>query len=158
MLRGNNWDVLPTQGNRNISRSISYNSVSVNTTMTYDVLIAGGGPVGLFLACELRLAGVSVLLLEKNATSSAPLKSGWMGARGLNFPSTEAFYRRGLLDEVKAASFGWMGGEGPGMGFAGDGKVSTPPGSPPRFAGHFAGIMLDANKVDFSNQKWIIPG
>ena len=94
--------------------------------MTYDVLIAGGGPVGLFLACELRLAGVSVLLLEKNATSSAPLKSGWMGARGLNFPSTEAFYRRGLLNEVKAASFGWMGGgERPAMEFKGDG--STPP-------------------------------
>ena len=124
--------------------------------MTYDVLIAGGGPVGLFLACELRLAGVSVLLLEKNATSSAPLKSGWMGARGLNFPSTEAFYRRGLLDEVKAASFGWMGGERPGMEFKGDG--STPPSSAPRFAGHFAGIMLDASKVDFSGQKWIVPG
>jgi 2-polyprenyl-6-methoxyphenol hydroxylase-like FAD-dependent oxidoreductase len=32
--------------------------------MTYDVVIAGGGPVGLFLACELRLAGASVLVLE----------------------------------------------------------------------------------------------
>ena len=80
----------------------------MNETKTYDVFIAGGGPVGLFLACELRLAGASVLLLEKNETPSTPLKSGWMGARGLNFPSTEAFYRRGLLDEVKAASFGWM--------------------------------------------------
>jgi 2-polyprenyl-6-methoxyphenol hydroxylase-like FAD-dependent oxidoreductase len=126
--------------------------------MTYDVLIAGGGPVGLFLACELRLAGVSVLLLEKNETASTPLKSGWMGARGLNFPSAEAFYRRGLLDEVKAASFGWMGGERPGIQFAGEGKVAEPAGAPPRFAGHFAGIMLDAGKADFSSQKWIIPG
>jgi 2-polyprenyl-6-methoxyphenol hydroxylase-like FAD-dependent oxidoreductase len=126
--------------------------------MTYDVLIAGGGPVGLFLACELRLAGASVLLLEKNESSSTPLKSGWMGARGLNFPSTEAFYRRGLLGEVKAASFGWMGGERPGMEFTGDRKVSAPPASAPRFAGHFAGIMLDANKLDFSRQEWILPG
>jgi 2-polyprenyl-6-methoxyphenol hydroxylase-like FAD-dependent oxidoreductase len=126
--------------------------------MTYDVLIAGGGPVGLFLACELRLAGVSVLLLEKNESPSTPLKSGWMGARGLNFPSTEAFYRRGFLQEVKAASFGWMGGNQPGMEFKGDGKVSAPPASAPRFAGHFAGIMLDASKLDFSNQKWIVPG
>ncbi len=126
--------------------------------MTYDVLIAGGGPVGLFLACELRLAGVSVLLLEKNEDPSTALKSGWMGARGLNFPSTEALYRRGLLDEVKAASFGWTGVDRPGMEFTGNAKASAPPASTPRFAGHFAGIMLDANKVDFSNQKWIVPG
>ena len=126
--------------------------------MTFDVVIAGGGPVGLFLACELRLAGVSVLLLEKNETPTTPLKSGWMGARGLNFPSTEAFYRRGLLKELKASSFGWMGGERRGMEFTGDGKVSAPSPSAPRFAGHFAGIMLDGSKVDFSNQKWIING
>ena len=126
--------------------------------MTYDVLIAGGGPVGLFLACELQLAGVSVLLLEKNESPSMPLKSGWMGARGLNFPSTEAFYRRGLLGELKASSFGWMGGERRGMEFTGDRKVPEPPVVAPRFAGHFAGIMLDADKVDFSHHKWIIAG
>ncbi|WP_227651265.1 FAD-dependent monooxygenase, partial [Klebsiella pneumoniae] len=28
-------------------------------------MIAGAGPVGLFLACELRLAGISVLVLEQ---------------------------------------------------------------------------------------------
>ena len=33
--------------------------------MTYDVIIAGAGPVGLFLACELRLAKLSVLVLEQ---------------------------------------------------------------------------------------------
>jgi 2-polyprenyl-6-methoxyphenol hydroxylase-like FAD-dependent oxidoreductase len=32
--------------------------------LTYDVVIAGAGPVGSFLACELRLAGLSVLVLE----------------------------------------------------------------------------------------------
>jgi 2-polyprenyl-6-methoxyphenol hydroxylase-like FAD-dependent oxidoreductase len=133
----------------------NHNLLVLNTMTTYDVLIAGGGPVGLFLACELRLAGASVLLLEKNVTPSTPLKSGWMGARGLNFPSTEACYRRGLLDEVKAASFGWMG-ERSGMEFKGD--SNAPPSSAPRFAGHFAGIMLDASRIDFSNQKWILPG
>jgi hypothetical protein len=137
---------------------ISYDLLSMNMIVTYDVLIAGAGPVGLFLASELRLAGASVLLLEKNPASSTPLKSGWMGARGLNFPSTEAFYRRGLLDEVKVASFGWMGGERPGMEFKGDGTAPPPPASAPRFVGHFAGIMLDASKVDFSSHKWIIPG
>jgi 2-polyprenyl-6-methoxyphenol hydroxylase-like FAD-dependent oxidoreductase len=136
----------------------SYCPLSMKTTLTYDVLIVGGGPVGLFLACELRLTGVSVLLLEKNESPSTALKSGWMGARGLNFPSAEAFYRRGLLDELKAASLGWMGGGSPGMKLTGEGKGAEPPVSAPRFAGHFAGIMLDANKVDFSNQEWILPG
>jgi 2-polyprenyl-6-methoxyphenol hydroxylase-like FAD-dependent oxidoreductase len=124
--------------------------------MTYDVLIAGGGPVGLFLACELRLAGTSVLLVEKAQNPNTPLTSGWMGARGLNVPSTEAFYRRNLLRDVKAASFGWMAGDRPGMEFKGD--ANTPAASAPRFAGHFAGIMLDASKLDFSSQKWILPG
>ncbi len=31
----------------------------------HDVLIAGAGPVGLFLACELALAGFSVLVIEQ---------------------------------------------------------------------------------------------
>jgi len=127
-------------------------------TMTYDVVIAGGGPVGLFLACELRLVGVSVLLLEKNQNPSTPLKKGWMGARGLNFPSTEAFYRRAFLQDVKAASFGWLGVDRPGMEFKGDANTPPPADSAPRFAGHFAGMMLDASKVDFSDRKWIIPG
>ncbi len=37
-------------------------------TPTHDVVIAGGGPVGLFLACELRLGGASVLVLERPRT------------------------------------------------------------------------------------------
>ena len=102
--------------------------------MTYDVIIAGGGPVGLFLACELGLVGTSVLLLEKNDNPTTPLKNGWMGARGLNFPSTEAFYRRGLLAELKATAIGWMGGgERPGMQFTGDSNVSAAPTSAPRY-------------------------
>lgn len=59
--------------------------------MVYDVVIAGGGPVSLFLACELRLAGVSVLVLERMHDLRSPLKGGWMGMRGLNLPSAEAF-------------------------------------------------------------------
>src|SRR6185312_5300303 len=70
----------------------------------------------------------------------------------------EAFYRRALLENVKAASFGWLGGARPGMEFKGDANTPPPPDSAPRFAGHFAGMMLDASKVDFSDQKWVIPG
>ncbi|XXR75446.1 FAD-dependent monooxygenase [Sorangium sp. So ce394] len=38
----------------------------------YDVIIAGAGPVGLFLACELGLAGASVLVLERDTTAASP--------------------------------------------------------------------------------------
>jgi 2-polyprenyl-6-methoxyphenol hydroxylase-like FAD-dependent oxidoreductase len=33
--------------------------------MMFDVVIVGGGPVGLFLACELRLAGIEPVVLER---------------------------------------------------------------------------------------------
>ncbi len=125
--------------------------------MSYDVVIAGGGPVGLFLACELRLAGISVLVLERMEDFRSPLKAGWMGMRGLNFPSVEAFYRRGLLDAVRRSSLGWMSADGrPEIEIgAADGPKSAPT---PRFAGHFGGIMLDPGKIDFSRQKYIVPG
>jgi 2-polyprenyl-6-methoxyphenol hydroxylase-like FAD-dependent oxidoreductase len=124
--------------------------------MIYDVVIAGGGPVGSFLACELQLASVSVLLLERMEDLHSPLKAQWMGMRGLNFPSVEAFYRRGMLEDVRASALGWMGaGSKPGMELRG-----TPTGSAPapRFSGHFAGIMLDAEKVDFSGRKYALAG
>ena len=41
--------------------------------MIHDVLIAGAGPVGLWLACELRLAGVGVLVLEQAQDPDSPL-------------------------------------------------------------------------------------
>jgi 2-polyprenyl-6-methoxyphenol hydroxylase-like FAD-dependent oxidoreductase len=66
-------------------------------TILYDVIIAGAGPVGLFLACELRLAGCSVLVLEKAQDPHSPLKSLPFGLRGLSVPSIENLDRRDLL-------------------------------------------------------------
>jgi 2-polyprenyl-6-methoxyphenol hydroxylase-like FAD-dependent oxidoreductase len=125
--------------------------------MVYEVIIAGGGPVGLFLACELRLAGVPVLVLEQMEDHRTPLKAGLMGARGLNFPSVEAFYRRGLLKAVRESALAWM---------VADDKTDkalkstdeTKPAAAPRFAGHFAGILLDGTKIDFSNRRYFIQG
>ena len=72
--------------------------------MVYDVIIAGAGPVGLFLACELRLAKLSVLVLEQPEDPHSPLKRLPFGLRGLWGPSIEAFYRRGLLEPIAAQS------------------------------------------------------
>jgi len=132
--------------------------------MIYDVVIAGGGPVGLFLALELRRAGVSVLVLERLSDPRSPLKASWMGMRGLNFPSVEAFYRRGMLSAVRECALGWMqpeqrtgiqlNGTPEGAG-NGAGRQAA---APPRFGGHFAGIMLDPAKFDFSGRKYLMGG
>src|SRR5579862_1989004 len=67
----------------------------------YDVIIAGAGPVGLFLACELALAKCLVLILEKAENPRLPLKQLPFGIRGLSAPTIEALYRRGLLKELE---------------------------------------------------------
>ncbi len=58
--------------------------------VSHDVVIAGGGPVGLLLACELRLARVSVLVLEQATDPRSPLKRLPFGMRGLSAPTIEA--------------------------------------------------------------------
>ncbi len=64
----------------------------------FDVIIAGAGPVGLFLSCELRLAGASVLVLEQAPDPYSPLKGLPFGLRGLSVPTIESLDRRDLLD------------------------------------------------------------
>ena len=125
--------------------------------LDYDVVIAGAGPVGLFLACELRLAGIAVLVLERLEDTRTPLKANFMGMRGLNLPSVEAFYRRGLLEDVRASAFGWTGpGANKAIEMADTQQTNEAPA--PRFAGHFAGILLDGNKIDFSTERFMVPG
>jgi 2-polyprenyl-6-methoxyphenol hydroxylase-like FAD-dependent oxidoreductase len=77
------------------------------------VVIAGGGPTGLMLACELTLAGVDVLVLERLAGPSGESRAGGIHARTM-----EILDQRGMLEP-----------------FLAEGRVIQ--------AGHFAGLRLD---------------
>ena len=104
----------------------------------HDVVIVGGGPVGLFLACELGLAGCSVVVLERAAEPHSPWRKFPLGLRGLNAGSVEAFYRRGMLPRLLAASGGRddVGAD-----------LDAEEAPAPRSVNHFAGIMLDPAKI-----------
>lgn len=103
----------------------------------YDVVIAGAGPVGLFLACELRLAGCSVVVLERDADPNSSLKGMPFGLRGLSVPTIESLDRRDLLDAIRhgavdreaPAAAHWM-------------RQKRQP------AGHFAGMQFFQDQID----------
>jgi 2-polyprenyl-6-methoxyphenol hydroxylase-like FAD-dependent oxidoreductase len=110
----------------------------------YDVVIAGAGPVGLFLACELRLANLSVLVLEQAEDPRSPLKRLPFGMRGLSAPTIEAFYRRGLLSAIASAN-------------SGASKSAHWMQQPRRPAGHFAGISFYHDDIDASKWPYRLP-
>lgn len=119
----------------------------------YDVVIAGAGPVGLFLTCELRLAGLSVLVLEQAENPRSPLKQLPFGMRGLSVPTVEALHRRGLLDDIAASQRAKhdQGGE----------NASTAPywtQQQRRPGGHFAGIQFHLDMIDTSKWPYRLPG
>ncbi|WDM62254.1 FAD-dependent monooxygenase [Stenotrophomonas forensis] len=119
--------------------------------MLYDVVIAGAGPVGLFLSCELAQAGCSVRVLEQAESAESPLKRLPLGLRGLNAPTLEALDRRGLLDAVAAAQV------------LKPDKGAPPPGTahwlaqPRPLGGHFAGIPFALDNVDSGRWNWRLP-
>ncbi|MFE2147503.1 FAD-dependent monooxygenase [Streptomyces sp. NPDC059456] len=114
----------------------------------YDVMIVGAGPVGLALACELGLAGCSVLVLEREPALGSPLRAAPLGRRGLSAASVETFYRRGMLDPLLTAS-------GVQEAFGAAPEEGAP--SRPRLGGHFAGMMLDADQVDLDALPFRLP-
>ena len=69
--------------------------------MDADVIVVGAGPTGLMLACELRLAGVRPLVLERQSHRRDTAKAGGLGGRIL-----ELLRHRGLLERCEAACTG----------------------------------------------------
>ena len=119
----------------------------------YDVVISGAGPVGLFLACELRLADLSVLVLEQAKDPRSPLKRLPFGMRGLSAPTIEAFYRRGLLNDIAAPQ---RSNDDPGRSSAS--AAAHWMQQPRRPGGHFAGIQFYHDIVDTSKWRYRLPG
>ena len=62
-----------------------------------DVIIAGGGPTGMMLAAELRLHGIGVLVLERDAEPTRVVR-----ALGIHARTIEVLDQRGLLERFLA--------------------------------------------------------
>jgi len=112
-----------------------------------DVTVVGAGPVGLVLAAELALCGVSVQVLERLTEPDEGMKAG-----AINVPTAAALDRRGLLPAAEQVQREVLERVGSFARIAGDG----PPGGSrrvreSRFTGHFAGLVLDAGLVDWSD-------
>jgi 2-polyprenyl-6-methoxyphenol hydroxylase-like FAD-dependent oxidoreductase len=60
--------------------------------MDTDVAIAGAGPTGLMLACELRLAGVDVVVVERLAERTGESRAGGMHSRTLEVLDQRAYF------------------------------------------------------------------
>ncbi|MFG2350638.1 FAD-dependent monooxygenase [Streptomyces phaeochromogenes] len=145
--------------------------MTVDAKQDVDVTVVGAGPVGLVLAAELALSGASVQVIERLTEPAEAMKAG-----SINVPTAEALDRRGLLaaaEQVQREVLERVGSfareaddQRPGDGRGSDGGresdggggsgADQQPGSSrrapeTRFTGHFAGMVLDADLVDWSD-------
>ncbi|GGV02816.1 FAD-dependent oxidoreductase [Streptomyces albospinus] len=115
----------------------------------HDAVIVGAGPVGLFLACELGLAGCTVVVLEREPEPGSPWRADPLGMRGLFATSLQAFHRRGMLHPLLTAS---GVPDAPGVDLDANGPPPLRGG-----VGHFAGMVLDPAKVDLAALPFRLP-
>jgi 2-polyprenyl-6-methoxyphenol hydroxylase-like FAD-dependent oxidoreductase len=92
----------------------SRSRLALNGGFMVDVIVAGGGPTGVMLASELRLRGVHVVVLDKEAEPTRVVRS-----LGLHARSVEVMDQRGLLERFLA-----LGQQYPVGRFAGIAKPS----------------------------------
>lgn len=97
-----------------------------DTKTDVDVVIAGAGPTGLMLACELRLAGVDVVVADRLAARTGESRAGGMHARTM-----EVLDQRGVLDRFLAAGV-------------------------PRSIGHFSGLWLDFDRFETRHPRSLV--
>jgi 2-polyprenyl-6-methoxyphenol hydroxylase-like FAD-dependent oxidoreductase len=96
------------------------------------VIVAGGGPVGSFLAAELSRFGRSVVVVESQTEVSRLIKAGTVGPQ-----SAELFDQRGLLEAFPQPDLSMFPAPGPATPTSTPAApVSTMP------VGHFAGLWL----------------
>ncbi|MGW0581002.1 FAD-dependent monooxygenase, partial [Streptomyces sp. NPDC002920] len=115
----------------------------------YDVVVAGAGPVGLMLACELALGETRTLVVERLAEVDETIKAG-----SVNIPTAVALYRRGLLPALTAVQEAAMSRFREFIRNSKNNKNNQGEGGavpPPKFAGHFAAIPLTADLLDDSD-------
>lgn len=100
---------------------------------SFDVIVAGGGPVGYFLASELRRFGCSVAVVERLREPSTVIKAGSVGPQ-----SAEIFDQRGLLEQFPPPDLSLFTA-------AATGPATAPgalPAAAPRPVAHFSGLWL----------------
>ena len=113
------------------------------------MVIAGGGPVGLMLACELGLAGVDVLVIERLTSIDPTMKAGYV-----NLATAQAFYRRGMLPQLQERHDAAV--ERMQKFLASKGIENAVGGGP--VGAHFSGIVLDIGLVDFTGPMFMHAG
>ncbi|GAA2228659.1 hypothetical protein GCM10010430_05500 [Kitasatospora cystarginea] len=146
----------PVPAGRPLSDAPSSAPYSSGAGEDAQVLVAGAGPAGLMLACELGLTGVRTLVLERH-----PAPPGYCRGFNLNARSLELLDLRGLADR-----FLTEGPTVPATAFAGSAQLDLtamrtrhpyvlgipqtrveellaeagPPGRPRRLGGHTVGV------------------
>jgi 2-polyprenyl-6-methoxyphenol hydroxylase-like FAD-dependent oxidoreductase len=117
---------------------------------TYDVVVAGAGPVGLMVAGELALRGVRVLVAERLAEPDPTIKAG-----AINVPTAEALDRRGLVPRVLEAQ---QAQQAQILQFLRSQGRAAPAMPKKPFVGHFGAIWLDADNLAGGDDPWASHG